>query len=39
MTITHEDCMALMNRYPAKHFDLSIVDPPLWYRRRLEKKE
>jgi len=27
-TITHEDCMALMARYPEKHFDLAIVDPP-----------
>lgn len=23
-----EDCMALMARYPDKHFDLAIVDPP-----------
>lgn len=26
--ITNEDCMALMARYPDKHFDLAIVDPP-----------
>ena len=25
---TCEDCMALMARYPDKHFDLAIVDPP-----------
>lgn len=28
LTITHEDNMALMARYPDKHFDLAIVDPP-----------
>ncbi|HEY3526030.1 MAG TPA: DNA methyltransferase [Nitrososphaeraceae archaeon] len=28
MTITNEDCMELMARYPDKHFDLAIVDPP-----------
>lgn len=28
LTITCEDCMALMARYPDKHFDLAIVDPP-----------
>lgn len=31
MTISetyNEDCMALMARYPDKHFDLSVVDPP-----------
>ena len=22
------DCMELMSRYPDKHFDLAIVDPP-----------
>jgi site-specific DNA-methyltransferase (adenine-specific) len=22
------DCMELMARYPDKHFDLAIVDPP-----------
>ena len=26
--ITNEDCMDLMARYPDKHFDLCIVDPP-----------
>jgi len=25
---TNEDCMELMARYPDKHFDLAIVDPP-----------
>ena len=28
LQITCEDCMALMARYPDKHFDLAIVDPP-----------
>ena len=28
ITITNEDNMALMSRYPYKHFDLAIVDPP-----------
>ena len=27
-TITCEDCMDLMQRYPDKHFDLALVDPP-----------
>lgn len=27
-TITNEDCMAMMSRYPDKYFDLAIVDPP-----------
>jgi site-specific DNA-methyltransferase (adenine-specific) len=26
--ITNEDCMNLMARYPDKHFDLAITDPP-----------
>jgi len=26
--LTREDCMELMKRYPDKHFDLAIVDPP-----------
>ena len=26
--ITCEDCMDLMARYPDKHFDLAVVDPP-----------
>ena len=28
LTITNEDCMELMKRYPDKHFELAIVDPP-----------
>lgn len=28
ITITQEDNMSLMARYPDKHFDLAIVDPP-----------
>jgi site-specific DNA-methyltransferase (adenine-specific) len=28
LIITNEDNMALMARYPDKHFDLAIVDPP-----------
>ncbi len=28
LTITNEDNMAMMARYPDKHFDLAIVDPP-----------
>jgi site-specific DNA-methyltransferase (adenine-specific) len=28
MTITNEDNMILMARYPDKHFDLAIADPP-----------
>jgi site-specific DNA-methyltransferase (adenine-specific) len=26
--VTNEDCMALMARYPDKHFNLAVVDPP-----------
>jgi site-specific DNA-methyltransferase (adenine-specific) len=28
LTITNENCMDLMSRYPDNHFDLAIVDPP-----------
>ncbi|MGL4598528.1 MAG: DNA methyltransferase [Bacteroidia bacterium] len=28
LTITNEDNMVMMSRYPDKHFDLAIVDPP-----------
>lgn len=28
ITFTNEDCMDGMSRYPDKHFDLAIVDPP-----------
>lgn len=27
-TLYHADCMAVMARYPDKHFDLACVDPP-----------
>ena len=30
---TNEDCMELMARYPDKHFDLAIVDPPYGIRQ------
>jgi len=28
ITLTCEDCMDLMARYPDKHFDLAVADPP-----------
>jgi site-specific DNA-methyltransferase (adenine-specific) len=28
LTITNEDCMDMMARYPDRHFDLAVVDPP-----------
>ena len=28
ITVTNEDNMLLMSRYPDKYFDLAIVDPP-----------
>jgi len=28
LELSCEDCMVLMSRYPDKHFDLAIVDPP-----------
>lgn len=31
LNLTNEDCMDLMARYPDKHFDLAIVDPPYGY--------
>jgi len=37
LTITNEDNMAMMARYPDKHFDLAIVDPP--YGIGMGKKE
>jgi site-specific DNA-methyltransferase (adenine-specific) len=42
MTITCEDCMEMMARYPDKHFDLAIVDPPYgigeeWKKRNWKK--
>ena len=30
LTITNEDNMELMARYPDNYFDLAIVDPPYW---------
>jgi site-specific DNA-methyltransferase (adenine-specific) len=33
MTITNEDNMLLMARYPDKYFDLAIVDPPYGIKR------
>ena len=49
LDLSCEDCMALMARYPDKHFDIAIVDPPYgigaaamnlgkWGGSRLEKK-
>ena len=35
MTITNEDNMELMARYPDKYFDLAIVDPPYGLGKRL----
>jgi site-specific DNA-methyltransferase (adenine-specific) len=42
MTLTHEDCMTMMSRYPDKHFDLAITDPPYgigeeWKKRNWKK--
>jgi len=37
ITITNEDNMALMARYPDKYFDLAIVDPPYGIKRFSEK--
>ena len=42
-TVTNEDCMIMMSRYPDKFFELAIVDPPYfekggtpeYYRSRL----
>ena len=31
--LLNEDCMAVMARYPDKHFDLAIVDPPYGIKR------
>ena len=28
LTITNEDCMELMKRYPDNHFELAVIDPP-----------
>jgi len=37
MTITNEDNMQLMARYPDKYFDLAIVDPPYGLGNRTTK--
>lgn len=42
LELSCEDCMALMARYPDKHFDLAIVDPPYgigWDREHKTMKE
>ena len=38
ITITNEDNMQLMARYPDKHFDLAIVDPPYGANDAFESK-
>jgi site-specific DNA-methyltransferase (adenine-specific) len=38
ITITNEDNMELMARYPDNHFDLAIVDPPYGIKRFSEKR-
>jgi site-specific DNA-methyltransferase (adenine-specific) len=35
--VFNEDCMTLMARYPDKHFDLAVVDPPYGLGDRLVK--
>ena len=37
LTITNEDNMELMKRYPDKYFELAIVDPPYGIGERLSK--
>ena len=32
------DCMELMSRYPDKHFDLAIVDPPYGIEDEISKE-
>lgn len=41
ITITNEDNMELMSRYPDKYFDLAIVDPPygIDYAKRKQKNK
>lgn len=34
LTVTNEDNMVMMARYPDKHFDLAIVDPPYGYGKK-----
>jgi site-specific DNA-methyltransferase (adenine-specific) len=38
ITITNEDNMALMARYPDNYFDLAIVDPPYGLGKRLSQR-
>ena len=38
LEITCEDCMDLMRRYPDKHFDLAIVDPPYGINAAADKR-
>ena len=38
VTLSCEDCMALMRRYPDKHFDLAIVDPPYGINAAADKR-
>lgn len=38
LTITNEDNMELMARYPDKYFDLAIVDPPYGLGKRLSQR-
>ena len=39
VTITHEDCMDLMARYPDKHFDLAVCDPPYGHGQEWNKRK
>ena len=44
ITLFNEDCMSLMARYPDKHFDLAVCDPPYgigedWKKRKIGYKE
>ena len=38
ITITNEDNMLLMARYPDNYFDLAIVDPPYGLGKRLSER-
>lgn len=39
ITITNEDNMLMMGRYPDKYFDLAIVDPPYGIGESMKKRE
>jgi site-specific DNA-methyltransferase (adenine-specific) len=39
ITYTNEDCLIGMARYPDKHFDLAIIDPPYGIGESLKKRE